>query len=139
MGIFGRKPAPENGQTRVDLSDDQWVIFHKEVLHKTFKAVGELTRKYLKPSESAKKIEIGEGEVRATVKSEMEIDVAAIDWDSVTDVIILNQAVQWSFGEVDAEVLGNLPHRVHQEIAAAVDELWKDAELGPLAITGVGS
>lgn len=137
---FDRKPKPAPADVRVDLPDDHWVIFKREMLHGTVKAVTDLTMKFLKTPDGAPVLTIGEDGVKATLKGDLELDVTEIDWAGITDIVVLHQARRWSFGdEVTADVLNSMPERIHTVLTAEVDKLWGGADSGPLPATGDGN
>lgn len=128
---------------KVDLPDGNTAEMYADMKHKTQKAVEEVTRPYLTYPEGAGKVKVsqgedGEGSIKtkaALEKVEVTIDLKAIDWTKVNEIIILNQVASWSFGEVTAEVLENQSEAVFEALKVKVNELYRGSF--PLPKSGV--
>ena len=121
---------------RVDLGDGQYAVFFKEIRHGTQKAVNSLTRPFLKyPEGQSPKLVQGK-DLKPMIQgtTEGEIDLKEIDLDAVSDVIIIGQVKEWSFGDVSQAILDGLPESIRTILKTASDRLYGDA--GPLPPTG---
>ena len=119
----------------IDLGDGHWTTMFKELKHGTERRVKEISRKFLKgkdgnnPSFDFKE---EDGKPQATVTGSVEVDLEKFDATGATDLMILLQTVEWSFGEITQEVLDDLPERIHDKIDAAMKEMY----VSPLAVGG---
>lgn len=129
---------------RIDLPGGAWADLYDEMKHRTQRAVEELTREHLQYPEGAKKLKISQegskegavsAEVAAAIKSlDVTVDLEAINWTKVNETIILNQVAAWSFGEVNAAVLGEQSEAVFEALKQKVNTMY--AATYPLADSG---
>jgi len=126
---------------KVDLPDGNTAEMYAHMKHKTQRAVEEVTRQFLTYPEGVGKLKVSQGEDGGPVKAkaaveevEVTVDLKAIDWTKVNEIIIVNQVASWSFGEVTAEVLGEQSEAVYQALKTKVNELFRDTF--PLAKSG---
>lgn len=128
--------AYEHETDRIDLGDDHWTVMFKELKHGTERRVKDIGRKYLRGKDginpSFQITESENGEQKTKVIGEIEVDLEKFDATSATDLMILLQTVEWSFGEITQEVLDDLPKRIHDKIDAAMKERY----VFPLAASG---
>ena len=123
---------------KVDLPDGNTAEMYAHMKHKTQRAVEEVTRPYLTYPEGMGKLKVSQGEDGATIKAkaveevEVTVDLKAIDWTRVNEIIIVNQVASWSFGEVTAEVLGDQSEAIFLALDAKVNEMYNF----PLAKSG---
>lgn len=128
--------AYEHETDRIDLGDGHWTVMFKELKHGTERRVKDLGRKYLRgkdginPSFQFK--DSDNGEQKTEVIGEIEVDLEHFDATAATDLMILLQTVEWSFGEITQEVLDDLPKRIHDKLDAAMKERY----VFPLASSG---
>ena len=120
----------------IDLGDGHWTTMLKELKHGTERRVKEFSRRFLKGKDGANPSfdfkESGDGKQQGTVTGSVEVDLQKLDTTGATDLIILLQTVEWSFGEITQEVLDDLPARIHDMIDAAMKEMY----VSPLAASG---
>ena len=120
----------------IDLGDGHSTTMLKELKHGTERRIKEISRKFLRgkdgnnPSFDLK--ESDDGKQQGTMTGSVEVDLQKFDATSATDLMILLQTVEWSFGEITQEVLDDLPERIHDKIDAAM----KDMYVSPLAAGG---
>ena len=126
---------------KVDLPEGNKAELYADMKHKTQRAVEEVTRPYLTYPEGMGKLKISQGEDGGTIKAkaaveevEVTVDLKAIDWTKVNEIIILNQVASWSLGEVTSEVLGDQSEAVFEALRVTVNELYRDSF--PLARSG---
>jgi len=121
---------------KIDLGDGHSTTMLKELKHGTERRVKEISRRFLKGKNGANpSFEIKEsedGKPQATVTGSVEVDLEKFDVTGATDLMILLQTVEWSFGEITQEVLDDLPERIHDKIDAAMKEMY----VSPLAVSG---
>jgi len=117
---------------KIDLPDGNTAELYAEMKHKTQVAVEGITRQYLTYPEGVGKLKVSQGEdggpirTKAVEEVEVTVDLERIDWTAVNEIIILNQVVSWSFGEVTAEVLGEQSEAVFEALKRKVNELFRD-------------
>ena len=107
---------------RIELDGDYAIVL-KEMKHKTSKLVMEMLRSCMPPSPELVPL--------ATITDPSKIADAMIDLNKVkatgeqrAELILLNQAVEWSFGPVTQETLDNMSTAKYQKLAAEVDRLY---------------
>ena len=126
----------QHGTDRIDLGDGHYTVMFKELKHGTERRVKEVSRKFLKgkdgtnPSFEIKESE--DGKPQASVTGSVEVDLEKFDASEATDLMILLQTVEWSFGEITQTVLDDLPKRIHDKLDAAMKERY----VFPLAASG---
>jgi len=122
---------------KLDLGDGDFAVLYIELKHKTEKAVSDLMRKYIKAPQGLKitipndgKVDVAAASLAAQAKDQvkilgdLEIDFANADFQGSTDIMILFQVKEWSFGAVTQAVLDEMPARKRDIIAARFDELF---------------
>lgn len=126
---------------KVDLPDGNTAEMYAQMKHRTQRAVEEVTRPYLTYPEGMGKLKLSQGEDGGPIKAkaaveevEVTVDLKAIDWTKVNEIIIVNQVASWSFGEVTAEILGEQSEAVFEALKVKVNELYRDSF--PLAKSG---
>ena len=125
---------------KVELDEGETAVFYVELRHGTQKAVNALTRPFLKyPDGKTPVLTIKEGEEGPKVEgpTTVKVDLAAIDYDVVNDMIIVGQVKEWSFGPIDQETLDGLPERIRGRLVQECNLLY--GNMGPLAKGGDGN
>ena len=132
-------------KVRVDLEDGQYAVFLKEIRHGTYEAVREVARPFMRAvksngnRDSLVTIPVNEdGQATDGQKSiaglAIEVNLESADFTRIQKVILLNQIVEWSFGDVSEKVLADIPERFFNELSKKVDEIYR-----PLLVGGVVS
>ena len=118
----------------------EYVVFFQELLHGTQKAANLVSRQHLTIPEGEKPptlvIEEG-GEPKVVGAKSFDIDLSAVDWTTLYDVMIIGQVKEWSFGTVDQGTLDGLPESIRGRLVKEVDRLY--GKQGPLPLGGVGN
>lgn len=120
---------------RIDLGDGHWTVMFRELKHGTERRIGALGRKAFKGKDGVNptfEIKDTDGKPGASVTGGIEVDLEQFDAYAATDLMILLQTVEWSFGEISQEVLDDLPARIREKIKTAVNERYAY----PLAVSG---
>ena len=105
--------------------DNDWSVMLKEIRHKTTKAVNAVivkhntTRDALIPQIQA---------IRDNPTTSLPAEIQAIIDDN-TEAILLNQTIEWSFGDVTQETLDNIPTSKYLRLTQEVDKLYSQAPL----------
>ena len=119
---------------RVDLANGQWAEFYLELKHRTAKAVADLSRPYLTFPGGSSTIKVSQGkdgDLKAVGNAkEIIVDIGKMDFNAQNEAIILNQVKEWSYGEVTAEVIGELSEKEFDQLKEIANDLYKQ---GPLA------
>lgn len=118
----------------VDLPDGRKASMYKYLLHGTQRAVGELTRQYLTINPAP--VVPGESTDAVPSAEEVQINLSAVDWEAVNDLIILRQVVRWPYGMITQETLDGLPEIVRGKF---LEEVARYSEQHPLPGSGYGS
>lgn len=119
--------AYEHETERIDLGDDHWTIMFKELKHGTERRVGALGQKALKGKDGVNptfEIKDTDGQAKASLVGGIEVDLESFDAFAATNLMILLQTVEWSFGDVNQEVLDDLPARIREKLKEAVNERY---------------
>ena len=127
--------AYQHETDRIDLGDGHWTIMFKELKHGTERRVKEISRKFLKGKDGINpsfELKEEDGKPQASVTGSVEVDLEKFDATEATDLMILLQTVEWSFGDRTQEVLDDLPKRIHDKLDAAMKERY----VFPLAASG---
>jgi len=118
----------------------EYAVFFQELLHGTQKAANLVSRQHLVIPEGQKPptlvIEEG-GEAKVVGAKSFDIDLTAVDWTTLYDVMIMGQVKEWSFGPVDQATLDGLPESIRGRLVKEVDALYGNSV--PLAKGGVGN
>jgi len=125
----------EHETDRIYLGDGHWTVMFKELKHGTERRVGALGRKAFKGKNGINptfEIKDTDGKAEASVTGGIEVDLEQFDAFAATDLMILLQTVEWSFGEISQEVLDDLPARIRENIKIAMNERYAY----PLAASG---
>jgi len=104
-----------------------YAVFYQELLHGTQRAVNAITRQFLNYPEGQKPpTMVVEGDdLKFEGAKTIDIDLTAVDWDAVNDLIIVGQVKEWSFGPVvDQETLDGLPERIKEGLVKEVNQLY---------------
>jgi len=127
--------AYQHETVNIDLGDGHSTTMLKELKHGTERRVKEISRRFLKGKDGANpsfEFKEEDGKPHASVIGSVEVDLEKFDATGATDLMILLQTVEWSFGEITQEVLDDLPERIHDKIDAAMKEMY----VSPLAASG---
>jgi len=109
---------------RIELDGDYAIVL-KEMRHKTTKAVDGVLAKFGKTrNELITEIQKLQSEINPDIPS----DLAPI-LEANTEVIILSQVTEWSFGSVSQESLDNIPVSKYQKLSVEVDKLYQPSPL----------
>lgn len=112
-----------------------YAVFYQELLHGTQRAVNAISRPHLTYPEGSRPTLVVEGEdLKVEGAKTVDIDLIAVDWDAVNDVIIIRQVKEWSFGPVTQETLDGLPKTVRDGLVNEANRLY--AKQRPLARGG---
>lgn len=125
---------------RVDLGNDLFAVFFTETRHGTQRVVNALTRPFLKYPDGKPPTLTLQGEDRKPKVeggTTVEVDLAAVDYDAVNDVIIVGQVQEWSFGPVNQETLDSIPEDVRAKLVQKANELY--GTTGPFVKGGGGN
>ncbi len=121
---------------KIKLPGGAWATVYKDVLRRTARLHEAELRKYMQP--------VGGGAdptkvLRSQLKDnpelgvvDYEIDFVAVDAnkDSINEIFILNQTVEWSFGSVDAETLDTkVTREQYNAFVEEIDRLYKPIPL----------
>jgi hypothetical protein len=106
----------------------EYALFYQEFRHVTQREVNQLTRRFLKFSDGKSPTLVIDGEGKPNISGgqriEVEVDLAAVDWDAVNDAIIVNQVKEWSFGTVSQETLDGLPETTRGRLVKEINRLY---------------
>lgn len=125
----------EHETDRIDLGDGHWTVMFKELKHGTERRVGALGRKAFKGKDGVNptfEIKDSDGKSQASITGGIEVDLEQFDAYAATDLMILLQTVEWSFGEVTQEILDDLPARIRELLRLEVNARYAN----PLAASG---
>lgn len=108
--------------------------FYVEMKHGTAAAVANITREYLSFPGGDSKVTVTQEEKDGPLKVEgkinkIDIDIGKMDFNASNEIIILKQVSKWSFGEVTAEVLADLPETMFDKLKAIADKLYGQVPL----------
>jgi hypothetical protein len=101
---------------RIELGGDYAIVL-KEMRHKTTREVSKVLRRYM----TEKKLSIAD--------LQKAIESRDIDPEETTEIILLNQVTEWSFGAVTQETLDNITTEKYQNLTAEVDKLYSVSPL----------
>lgn len=125
----------EHETDRIDLGDGHWTVMFKELKHGTERRVGALAQKALKGKDGTNpvfELQDGDGEQKAKMIGGIEVDLENFDAFAGTNLMIVLQTVEWSFGEVTQEILDDLPARIRELLRLEVNARYAN----PLAASG---
>lgn len=107
---------------KVELDGD-WVLMYSELRHGTSRKVQEVYEPFLSNKEVQEillKLNNGDSEEITRLRD----IIGTIPSIQATDVMILNQIKEWSFGDITQEVLDDIPERKRSILSAKCDELY---------------
>jgi len=109
--------------------DGDWVALWPEMRHKTTAALQRNLRKYYKPKNKPVLLSELTPETNLQEITDFEIDMSRFDQHEQNEILLLNQVVEWSFGPVTAEVLGNISTLKYDGLMAEVEKLYAETPL----------
>lgn len=103
--------------------DSDWALMFTELRHGTSRKVQAVYEPYLNKKEVQEILsKLNNGNTEELTK--LQDIIGAIPSINATDVMILNQVKEWSFGDISQEVLDDMPERKRSILSAKCDELY---------------
>jgi hypothetical protein len=116
---------------KVDLGDNEYALMYDEMRHGTSRKVQAVYEPYVNTEEAQELIKSLDNGAEG-VADKLHKLVGSASSVMATDVMILGQVEEWSFGEISQEVLDNMPERKRRILSDKCDELYAR----PLAMSG---
>jgi hypothetical protein len=111
---------------RIELGDGDYVLAFKDLLRKTARQVQQAYRKYMKPRGKPVLLsEIG----TADLLNDYEVDTASVDQYEITEIFILNQVTEWSYGAINHDTIENMPDVKYQLLQKELNRLYTPSPL----------
>lgn len=108
---------------RIDLQDGDWAMMYDELKHGTSRKVQAVYEPYLNNKEVQEILsKLNNGNTEDLVK--LHDLIGSTPSIQATDVMILNQIASWSFGDINQEILDDMPERKRSILSVKCDELY---------------
>ena len=125
---------------KLDLGNSDYAFFYPAIKHGTQRIVSALTRPFLKfPEGKSPKLTLKGEDQQPVIEgdTEVNVDLAAMDYDAINDAIIVGQVKEWSFGSVNQAILDSLDETTREQLKNECNRLY--GTQGPLAKGGDGN
>jgi len=132
--------AYEMPTKRIEFEGGGYAVLCLQLKHGTQKAVNAILRPLMKTPDGGTvatlSVQEGDGKTKVEGPTEVQIELAQVDFTAVNDIILLKQVNEWSFGPVDQATLDVVPEPIIERLVEEANGLYGEV---PLAKGGGGN